>query len=370
MVIILSEDLSQPANENLNTWLMQLQSAQVAVQRGSCVGSHFILVPEASDELQLAAAAIPGVKAVFPIDDLPIVARLLQQLAGGDSLPPESPIAFQGARGAYSEIAIRQFFGIHALAIPCAQFRDVFSALEKGIYSVAVLPLENALTGSIHENYDLLLEYPNISICGEIHVRINHNLIGLPGSTIGDIRRVYSHPQGLLQSAAFLRSHSDWEQMPFYDTAGSVAYIKECGLNDNAAIASTIAAEVYGMSILESSIETNPHNYTRFGIMVRNDSSELPAYQDIQGLKASIVFSLPHQPKTLLNCLQILGDQDLNLTKIESRPIHGQPWEYMFYIDVEINSGIERFQLAISILRGLSENLRVLGVFPLAKQPG
>ncbi len=273
----------------------------------------------------------------------------------------ETRIAFQGEIGAYSQMALNRYFSPrfeNIVSIPCPEFRDVFEKVLRGECAYAILPLENSLTGSIHENYDLLLQYPDICITGEIRVRIQHSLIGIPGTQLQDIRVVFSHPQGLAQCIRFLDAHPDIEYHPFYDTAGSVAHIAEKNRNDYAAIAHKSTAEVYGMEIITEGIETNPHNYTRFVIIQHRDRADQNS-----GHIASIVFSTPDKPGALLQCMQKLSSQNLNLTKIESRPIHGKPWEYMFYLDVAIENKLKDFYTALNELKHYSDDIRVLGIY-------
>ncbi|TVQ22801.1 MAG: 3-deoxy-7-phosphoheptulonate synthase [Spirochaetaceae bacterium] len=271
------------------------------------------------------------------------------------------PVAFQGERGAYSEMALLRFFhDMEYRAMPCRSFRDAFDAVLSGAARYAILPIENSLAGSVHENYDLLLQYPDLTIVGEIKLRVEHSLIAAPGTTISDVRRVYSHPQALAQCHEFLRSH-EWELVPFYDTAGSVAHIAEQRENGNAAIANAGAAEVYGMEVIKAGIETNPSNYTRFMILSRDEDDS-----DTGANMAGLVFSTPDRPGALFSAMQILADAELNLKKLESRPIAGKPWQYMFYVDVELPAGGGAFPDALERLRHVVEDLRVLGIFRAA----
>ena len=268
-------------------------------------------------------------------------------------------VAFQGEHGAYSEQAVKRYFqSEEVVPRPKQSFRDVFDAVLDGSAAYGVVPLENSLAGSIHENYDLFLQYPDIRIVGEIQVRIMHSLIVIPGATIDQIKRVYSHPQGLAQCAKFLDAHSAWQRMSFYDTAGSVAYIARENDSSNAAIASSEAAGVYGMQVLREGIETNPQNYTRFAVLSRENGSSMREPD-----KASIVFSTPDTPGALYDCLKILADRKLNMKKLESRPIHGKPWQYMFYVDVEIPHEQGVFSAAMDELSQKSDDLRVLGTY-------
>ncbi len=267
-------------------------------------------------------------------------------------------VAFQGEHGAYSEKALLLYFGSSAQSLPKSSFRAVFDAVLSGEARYGVVPMENSLAGSIHENYDLFLQFPDIKILGERRVRIRHTLIGTEGTDLSTIRKVYSHPQGLAQCSRFLDSLPQAERVPYYDTAGSVAFI--AGQNDPscAAIASEEAAGFYGMSVLKAGIETNPSNYTRFFLL---GSSEEPAREGAN--KASLVFSVSDKSGALFICMKVLADKGINMTKLESRPIMGKPWEYMFYMDVEMPAEAALFDEAIEALKGTSDNLRVLGVY-------
>lgn len=268
------------------------------------------------------------------------------------------PIAYQGARGAYSEMALLRFFhDLEFTAEPRRHFRDVFDAVLQGTARYGIVPVENSLAGSVHENYDLLLQYPDLTITGEIKLRIEHSLIGLPGSSLESITRVFSHPQALAQCDDFLRTRG-WTVVPFYDTAGSVAHIAEEGRLEYAAIANARAAEVYGMQILKEGIETNPRNYTRFVVLTRDEAASV---EDAN--LASLVFATPDKPGALFAAMQIMAAASLNLKKLESRPIPGKPWEYMFYVDLELPDTEEPFREALERLPEVVNDLRVLGIY-------
>ncbi|MFQ3619520.1 MAG: 3-deoxy-7-phosphoheptulonate synthase [Spirochaetales bacterium] len=268
-------------------------------------------------------------------------------------------IAFQGERGAYSEMAIRSYFHFEVDTLPQKSFQDVFDAVLEGKVEYGVVPIENSLAGSIHENYDLFLRYPDIKIVGETKLRIVHSLIGLPEATLEQIRKVFSHPQGLAQCARFLDEHPHMERVPFYDTAGSVAYIAREGKVEYAAIAHEGAARIYGMKVIKNGIETNPLNYTRFAILAR---LELEVGEPPN--KASIVFSTPDKPGSLFKCMKVLADKNLNMKKLESRPILGKPWQYMFYVDLELPNTLEIFYEALEeISTHTEEEVRILGLY-------
>jgi 3-deoxy-7-phosphoheptulonate synthase len=267
-------------------------------------------------------------------------------------------VAFQGERGAFSENALLRYFPEGAAGVPHAEFRDVFEAVLAGQVSFGIIPVENTLTGSIHQNYDLLLQYPDLRIVGEKIIRIVHHLIGLPGSTLEGVRRVYSHPQALSQCALFLERFPAWEKVPFYDTAGAVAFIAREGRPEQAAIASLQAARAYGMKVLKEGIETNVQNYTRFVIIAREEAAPAGG-----GNKASLVFATANSPGSLFQALRVLAERSINMVKLESRPIAGKPWEELFYVDVALPEAEEPFRLALEELKGVTEGLRILGIY-------
>jgi len=268
-------------------------------------------------------------------------------------------IAFQGVGGAYSEMALRRYFHNESFTpSACRHFRDVFEAVLEGDSVYGVIPIENSLAGSVHENYDLLLQYPDLKIVGETKLRVEHSLIGLPGATLEGITAVFSHPQALAQCDDYLREHEGWELTPFYDTAGSVAHIADEGDSAHAAVANVQVADVYGMVVLKEGIETNPRNYTRFVILARSEGTEVA-----DANVASLVFSTPDKPGALFAAMKVMADASLNLKKLESRPIAGKPWQYMFYVDVEIPPSQIGYAEALTALEASVDDLRVLGTY-------
>lgn len=268
-------------------------------------------------------------------------------------------VAFQGERGAFSESALNRYFNNdNQTPLPCRKFKDVFTSVLEKTSDFGILPIENSLAGSIHKNYDLLLQFPDIKIIGETQIRIEHNLIGLPGSSIDTINEVYSHPQGLAQCADFLDSFEKWRKVPFYDTAGSVAYIAGEQDPGKAAVASKEAARVYKMTVLKEGIETNPRNYTRFFAIAPVDY-----IQQDKPNTASLVFSTSDTPGALFKCLTILADNGLNMKKLESRPIHGKPWRYMFYVDIDVADNENAYTQAVESLKNETEDFRELGLY-------
>ena len=273
-------------------------------------------------------------------------------------------IAFQGEPGAFSQDAIRQLLGPSARIEPCARFDQVFATLESGGAEAAVIPIENTLHGSVHENYDHLLHY-DFPILGETNVRIVHNLIAAEGVSFRQVRKVYSHPVALNQCLDFFARNPQVERVPFYDTAGSVKMIMQERPDGAAAIASSLAAETYGARVLRRGIEDDRHNYTRFFLLARPGSKLRPKNAGREW-KTSLVFTTRNIPGALFRALSAIALRDLNLTKIESRPLRGKPWEYLFYVDLIGRVEDERVQNALGHLRELADLLRVLGSYPCA----
>lgn len=263
-------------------------------------------------------------------------------------------VAFQGEPGAYSEQAVYGYLGA-VEAVPCESFDDVFAAVTDGQVESGLIPIENSLAGSIHQNYDHLLRH-QLWIVGEYFLRVHHCLIAIPGVQKSDIKKVISHPQALGQCAGYTRKMGVKPE-PVFDTAGSVKMLRESGDRTTAAIASRRAAELYGMNILEEGIEDDPENYTRF---LEITTSAVTPDADA---KTSIVFSLKNQPGALFKAMSVFALRDIDLTKIESRPMIGKPWEYMFYIDFAGSIEDEHVKKALDHLGEYALTLRVLGCY-------
>ena len=265
-------------------------------------------------------------------------------------------IAFQGESGAYSEAAAIRFSD-HADLLPCESFDDVFTAVATGKATHGILPVENSIGGSIHRNYDLLLEH-DLPIVGEVVLDITHNLLVLPGTTMEQVKKIYSHPQALAQCERFLRSLPGVSVEATYDTAGSAKLVKEKGLKDAAAIASDRAAQVFGLEILKPEIQDFSDNITRFLVVSRL------AEHDEAADKTTVVFSLPNEPGSLFKALSVFALRDIDLTKIESRPIRGRPWEYLFYVDLPVGRHDLKCARALVHLAEFARSMRTLGSYP------
>ena len=266
-------------------------------------------------------------------------------------------VAFQGERGAYSEEAAVAFFGKNIEPVPCSSFDDVFEEVEAQKSDYGIVPIENSLAGSIHRNYDLLLRH-DLHVVGETAIRITHCLIANRGVTLEQVKRVSSHPQALAQCERSLSRWPHIERVTAYDTAGSVKTLQEQGRLDEAAIASRRAAEIYDMDILAENLEDDPENFTRFVILNRE------AVETDGPSKTSIVFSMDNVPGGLFKTLAVFALRDIDLTKIESRPLQGRPWEYFFYLDFAGGLHEEHCQKAIGHLEEIATFLKVLGSYP------
>jgi len=272
-------------------------------------------------------------------------------------IPAGSRIAFQGALGAFSQHAGAKIFGMRIEPFPCPSFEEVFRSIALRKADCAVIPIENTLAGSIHQNFDLLARH-SLEVVAETSLRIEHNLIVHPGVRLRQIRQIYSHPAALEQCKRLLSRLRKIEKVSFSDTAGSVKFIRDKGLRDAAAIASEDAARIYGMKILRRSIEDEPENYTRFLALARR--KRFPA----GGQKTSIVFGLKNEPGVLFKALSVFALRNIDLSKIESRPIRRKPWEYLFYLDLQSDIRSRDCLNALRHLRELALYLKVLGSYP------
>jgi len=273
-------------------------------------------------------------------------------------------VAIQGELGSNSHMAAIEMLDDQGVVeiVPCTVSAQVLAKVVGGEVDGAVLPIENSLHGSVAEHYDLLLALP-VRIQRESLLRIRHNVIGMPGVRLAEVRKVMSHPVALSQCRRFLAEHPEIEVVPFYDTAGSVKHLMEAGLREVAGIASGLAAREYGGEVLVPGVEDHAENYTRFHLLGREDTAggEAGAGAD----KMSLAFAIEHRPGTLVAALQRLANAGVNLTKIESRPVPGSPWEYVFYVDVRFDSA-EEAEAALDALREHCRMVKVLGRYRAA----
>ena len=262
-------------------------------------------------------------------------------------------VVFQGAEGAYSQAAMRQYFGDKISSMHVDTFRDAMAAIEEGSADFAVLPIENSTAGIVSEIYDLLVEYENY-IVGEQIIKIEHCLLGLPGTKLEEIHTVYSHPQSLMQSARFLSEH-DWKQISMQNNAFAARKVAEEQDRSQAAIASAYAGETYGLEVLKRGVNQSSNNSTRFIIVTNQKIFEKDAK------KISICFEVPHESGSLYHMLSHFIYNGLNICKIESRPIEDRTWEYRFFLDFEGNLSDSAVKNALRGLRDEARNMKILG---------
>ena len=274
-----------------------------------------------------------------------------------------SRVAFQGERGAFSEEAAVKLLGEKIVAVPQPTFDATFAAVGSGLADFVLSPIENSLAGSVHRALDLLVE-SGLSIIGEVVIPISLNLIALPGATLEQITAVESHPVALAQCEKFFRAHPSLKRIAAEDTAGSVREIMQAGDPARAAIAGRRAAEIYGGNILMEHLEDDTENYTRFLLLSASANGAVPAD------KLSLVFQLPHRPGSLHRALEVFARRNINLMKIESRPVHGRPWEYRFYIDLQASIAEPEVAAAIAELGKHAVNLKILGSYRSAEVQG
>src|ERR1044071_5340886 len=286
-------------------------------------------------------------------------------VSNGETKPK---VAYQGERGAFSEDAARQLLGADVETLPCRTFEEIFGAVSTGAADAAVVPIENSLAGSVHKNYDLLLEH-DLTIIGETNVRIVHNLIAPRKLGLADVRRVYSHPVALAQCEKFFRANPHIEAAAAYDTAGSVKMIMESSADGDAAIAGATAAAVYRAHIIAEGIEDNSKNFTRFLLLAKpNRADDIKLQSREPQRKTSLVFRVANKPGGSFRALATFALRDIDLTRIESRPIEGRPWEYSFYLDLIGDQHEQHVERALANLAELAESVRVLGSYPRSSE--
>ncbi|MGH9736048.1 MAG: prephenate dehydratase [Candidatus Acidiferrales bacterium] len=268
-------------------------------------------------------------------------------------------IAFQGERGAFSEEAAVQLLGEGITLVPRGSFEAAFNAIDDGAADYILAPIENSLAGSVHRSFDLLVE-SRLTIIAEVTIPIVHHLIGLPGAGFEQLATVQSHPVALAQCERFFSAHPRLKRIAAEDTGGSVREVVGAGDPSRAAIAGSRAAEIYGGAILREHLEDDPENYTRFLLL----SPSGPAVANAD--KLSLVFQLDHRPGALYHALEPFAKRGINMMKIESRPVHGLPWQYRFYLDLQTPAGLATAEPALEELRKLVVGLRVLGSYASA----
>ena len=270
-------------------------------------------------------------------------------------------VAYQGIKGAYSESAVYMHFGSKAKAIGYNTFYEVFEAVRQKKVDCGLVPVENTIAGSITTNYDLLLKH-DVCVIGEVFLHIRHNLLSHKGNSLKAVKKVYSHPHALEQCMEFIQKNK-LTPVPEFDTAGAAKIVKERNRKDESAIASEFCAKIYDLEIIEKDIATARNNITKFFVFANADN--VP--KNIKKEKTSIAFKTKHYPGALISCLQRLAKHGINLTKLESRPIPENPWEYVFYADFEGGIDDENVKLALGEIEASASFLKILGSYPKGK---
>jgi prephenate dehydratase len=276
------------------------------------------------------------------------------------NVPQSSRIAFQGERGAFSEEAAVKLLGEDIQLVPRPTFEALYTSIQDGVADYILAPIENSLAGSVHRSYDLLIT-SGLHIQAEVVIPIVHNLIGIPGASFERITQVSSHPVALAQCERFFASHPAIKRVATDDTAGSVREAMDAGDATRAGIASKRAAKVYGAVILREHLEDHPENYTRFLLLAT--SAEVAENAD----KLSLVLYLAHKPGSLCAVLNAFARRNLNLLKIESRPIPGTPWSYCFYLDLQASLKDAETRAALEELKEFADSVKILGCYPQAR---
>lgn len=275
-------------------------------------------------------------------------------------------VAIQGIKGSFHDIAAHRYFeGEPLQLVECDSFEEVFQCMRQDPTLVSLVAIENTIAGSLLHNYELLRE-SGMTIVGEHKLRISHSIMCLPDDNWADVTEVNSHPVALMQCRAFLAAHHGLKIVEVDDTAGAARHISEHELHGHAAICHKDAARIYGMKILQEGIETNKHNFTRFLVLTSEDNAD--SIRDMgQTDKSSLVFSLPHEEGSLSAILSVLSFYKVNLTKIQSLPIIGREWEYLFYIDLTF-SDFQRYRQSLDAIRPLTREMRILGEYQTGRQ--
>lgn len=270
-------------------------------------------------------------------------------------------VAYCGKPGCNAEAAAIGYFKESAETLPVDSFQEIFQKVTEGSVDYGMVPIENSLGGSVYQNYDNFRNYPDVFISGAIAIKISYCLLAVKGAKTEDIKKVYSHPQALLQTGRFLGTHRDWQQIEAYNTSGAALFVSETGSKENAAVASEINASIYKLDILARGIEDDPNNFTRFVVITKERKTVEDAHM------ASFMFKAKHEPGSLYKILGVLNDFGTNLTRLESRPIPGRPWEYQFYADVDLKNVSGKpddyVKKIIEKLKEKAEEVRLLGVY-------
>ena len=273
--------------------------------------------------------------------------------------------AFSGKRGAFAERAVERYFDGEAKALEVDSFREIFQAVADGSANYGMVPIENSLAGSVYQNYDNLSAFEDVEIVGAVHLRIQHSLLGIKGAVLADIKKVYSHPQGFAQCSKLLAAHPDWEKIETVSTSTAAKTVSVLKSAENAAIAGNVNSKYYDLDVLQDSVEDDPRDYTRFVVIAQKQSERIESARLPN--TASFVFCTKNESGSLYNCLGVFNKFKLNLTRLESRPIAGQPWHYWFYADAQLEGAEQQNEAyvdeVLTELSNAAEKARLLGIY-------
>ncbi|HBG66817.1 MAG TPA: prephenate dehydratase, partial [Treponema sp.] len=324
------------------------------------------------------AALVDGAQSVLPaqfdkmMHDIEAIAPVLGRAVAHirQEATPKVVVAYSGKRGAYAEQAISRYFdAADAESLAVDSFGDIFQFVTDGKADYGMVPIENSLAGSVYQNYDNFSRFEDVSIVGAVTLNIRHALLGTKGASVADVKNVFSHPQALSQCRKFLEGHRGWSLIDSVSTATAAQQVATLNSAENAAIASPVNAQIYGLSVLAEDIEDDPGNFTRFVVIQSNAAVRRHVSRELNIVPntASFIFKTKNEPGALYNILGIFNEQHLNLTRLESRPITGEPWRYWFYADAELsaaNGGAEScVRRLLELLREKADDVRLLGIY-------
>ena len=303
----------------------------------------------------------------FPSSQSPATTTAATQVPCPAAPPPPLGVAIQGYAGSFHQQAAQAYFGVHVPIISCATFREVAAKVEYGAAPFGVIAIENSIAGSIIANYRIL-QNAALRVIGEVYLRIQHQLMALPGTRLDEIREVHSHPMALLQCSAFLDENAHWRPVETADTALSAKRIAQDKLQGVAAIAGTLAAKIYGLEILAHDIHSIRDNYTRFMVLQKIPKNAPPLSPPAHANKASLYFQTKHEKGALVRVLHVLEKADINLTKLQSYPIPSEPWHYLFHVDMEFDS-LNNTLTVLENMKNMTENMHIYGIYPKGLSP-
>ena len=390
MVVVFKKDVTDEQKKSIEKFLQErnLKINEIVGQEATILAA---VGKATSDEIK-ELAAVPGVEKVIPVSKTYEMARHefepeyasvekedfqlsfdknFEEEKRADAAVYSFRCAYNGKKGAYAEQAVEDFFNHKVEAVSVTGFSEIFNAVIEGRVDFGMVPIENTTAGSVYQNYDNLVKFEDVSIVGAITLKIKHALLAVKGATYDTIKTVYSHMQALEQSSEFLGEHKNWILIDTVSTASAADFVAQTNSLENAAIANARNAGLYNLEVLKDGVQTNKNNFTRFVIIVSNkilqkDDEKKWPFEMKSPNRASIVFTTKNEPGALYNCLSVFKEKDINMNRLESRPIPSQPWKYRFYTDIvldENNSPERQLKDVTEGLKKCTEDIRILGIY-------